>query len=1681
MAEPTKVKIYNFGDRKLDYGKYITNLENNVESYLQNQKDTEGWDDNRIQEFRNSFGEILSNFRNDYQGGGTRFSTNQLGAIVDTQGILTDTDSDDFFYNKKGEQIDRTKYDALKDRKKRRYSAFEANREVAEYFRRIGSYMKDYEDTTEKFDLSKHGFNKWLMDREAPGGTFNYQNYWDLDPVDTKTGKRGTKQRVAQAKKWIDDYITEMKGRNDLNFEGNKSFTSLEDYLKKAQNVADQWGNPTWDASDRIAAQRLGIDNDFMTKFFGTEGTPDSTPQENAEVAAQREYQQQVETEQKTQEQLEKDYNNWVEQQGLAYYNSGYKSAPFAMVMPDIHKYYDFDNDDLFKATADKPYTDYDNLISKFKGNIDNSVKNYIRRMYDPSFNPSSFTTNQHYAFLPWALRNYGVRLEDGRYYIPVDRESPDYKRNSALLFNPKTRQFQYVFIGDVPGQEEWTRRRAAYRQSQQQKQSGYKYTAYREEGGVLKYQNGRTISYDEYKKQQDELRAGFTKDKAEAAGKTVEQQQALDEKRPLRDHFTDVEWARILGAGADIASAITAFTANPIASGVTGVVGTGFNTYADINDKSLSNWDRVKNTGINLGFDALGMIPYFGSTASGWKVAKNLAHVATKIAAVFGTYQGIKNSPQIAKSFTKLASDPSNLTVEDWQNMAQGIGVLTGVVGGTRREYVQQTKTNPPPKETNYSALRFVSKNGGGKYTRVFGGQTATDLRNAKDNDAIRAILNRDAPHLLENYNLDVKNTTNVQIPYKPKEGFRPMFQAGEKQVKVLPVYQEASGKYYTTRKFSETFGKSRGDIKEMRLALPTEAEMGKLNHDRVRRILDNDLEFKNAKTQADQALLDVQNKQQNLDWYNKQKTEALENQKGFREKYKNTSDIEENLASAKARQSTTEYQDIVKQQSVLDQKHADLVARHQPVMNAYKQKLQEIDNQIALYTEKSLNATKKSEKNTYEKVLKKLNEDRVDIQNRHDNLAKEIQTAETEAKNNKAQVDVASAERIQELSDALTKSKQYDTKLADIDKQLKYFESLGGDHTPAYLELWNKRVNKDGKITFTDEHGRKFTTDAIRAMRLAGIKKNGGILDAVEKFQNSGKIKSPMRDVQNPGNVSWYQDMFVNGLNATKIGEDGIALPNWFDKWKIDDPVYNPDKFNQLQADWYHNLKVTGYTEGSNKAVRNPGVEKRQPDWEATGGNAPIAEMLKPGPNGEAPRLVGNGGTEDKPDENGKFGTDGVFGQQEFLRHGGTWEDWEKRPNELAEFNNKLAERGLVYERDRSRDTDMMMLYPLDKQPEKPTEPEKPAAKATYVNLPVGKKEKEEKPRSNKFDNLYAKAKQLFGDPDLIANTRLFNTLSQIDRERDLDKKKLPYLKEVPSPHLYVRKDFMALQNARKAQGMLMHMASQPITPDGNQQLSYYADQFTKMLDYGLQGNQLADAKFWETTDASKANEIENLKARVANRNDNMATLIEKQHNDITSEEVADYKKTTAINNRLYELQARNEQKRLDQEDAQRRADAMLLDNDITYNLSKYAKQFGISDEEVNIWNKVQAGTAPSKLSKEELPLWESVYRKVNYGRGLLTAQQSGAVISNFGNVREIASNSTKPSSPTAYNPNTPSWGKFKEGGKVAAKSRIKVAKIRERIKNADRAARAAEKNLDRVQRTVESINKRMYGVKR
>jgi hypothetical protein len=62
-----------------------------------------------------------------------RFSTDDIGNITDTRGEFTNTDNDDdnggqYYYNDKGERITNQDYDALKDRKKKKYKTFNANR-----------------------------------------------------------------------------------------------------------------------------------------------------------------------------------------------------------------------------------------------------------------------------------------------------------------------------------------------------------------------------------------------------------------------------------------------------------------------------------------------------------------------------------------------------------------------------------------------------------------------------------------------------------------------------------------------------------------------------------------------------------------------------------------------------------------------------------------------------------------------------------------------------------------------------------------------------------------------------------------------------------------------------------------------------------------------------------------------------------------------------------------------------------------------------------------------------------------------------------------------------------------------------------------------------------------------------------------------------------------------------------------------------------------------------------------------------------------------------------------------------------------------------------------------------------------------------------------------------------------
>jgi hypothetical protein len=216
------------------------------------------------------------------------------------------------------------------------------------------------------------------------------------------------------------DYIADISKRTDLSFEGNKSFSSLDDYVAAANRVAEQWNNKTWDANDKIAAQRLGIDNDFMTKFFGTEGNPNLTAEQNAEAIAQKEEQAKLEAEKKSEEDKQTAYRKWVDEQVAAHNNMKYpysKTSPYYANLYSWDKYYkdgqptaEYDKmlGNLVIKMTNGHYKAVNQMNDQERGeNLGNMLTQYVNNLYNPKFNPSKIPVNHHYMYLIQLLNSH--------------------------------------------------------------------------------------------------------------------------------------------------------------------------------------------------------------------------------------------------------------------------------------------------------------------------------------------------------------------------------------------------------------------------------------------------------------------------------------------------------------------------------------------------------------------------------------------------------------------------------------------------------------------------------------------------------------------------------------------------------------------------------------------------------------------------------------------------------------------------------------------------------------------------------------------------------------------------------------------------------------------------------------------------------------------------------------------------------------------------------------------------------------------------------------------------------------------------------------------------------------------------------------------------------------------------
>lgn len=174
----TRVK-YKFGDDEFDLKDYIHNLETNYQSYVA----SKNWNEGQQQEFKNAFDKYLTGLKDQLSNNTGRFYTDYSGAIFDNKGEFSNTDDDnidpvgsEYYYNNKGQRITTDDYNLLRKRKQKNFNTFSANRQVATYLNKVGIALRDYSkqnpsnNSSNAFNLSKHGFEKYWMDQNNPSG-----------------------------------------------------------------------------------------------------------------------------------------------------------------------------------------------------------------------------------------------------------------------------------------------------------------------------------------------------------------------------------------------------------------------------------------------------------------------------------------------------------------------------------------------------------------------------------------------------------------------------------------------------------------------------------------------------------------------------------------------------------------------------------------------------------------------------------------------------------------------------------------------------------------------------------------------------------------------------------------------------------------------------------------------------------------------------------------------------------------------------------------------------------------------------------------------------------------------------------------------------------------------------------------------------------------------------------------------------------------------------------------------------------------------------------------------------------------------------------------------------------------------------------------------------------------------
>ena len=702
MATPTtnqksaSVK-YKFGDDELDLNDYIRNLNHNYQSYVNSQN----WNEGQRQEFRSAYDNFLKGLQDQLANNTNRFSTDFSGSIIDSTGQLSNTDNDDidpvgseYYYNDKGDRITTDDLNTMGKRQQKKYSTFSANRQVATFFNKVGTALRDArknkpttQNQSNAFNLSKHGFlANWTTANNPAGGEFNLSPYLEKDTLDETTGLRGTTNRAAYLKEQIENYLNNV---GNYDFSGTP-FKDRETYISKLRAAAQNLENG-YNSEDVIALNQAGIGNEFLSKFFAT-----GAEQKKTEVQQAAEDLMKIQQQQQAQKIIDRRNQLQYEADRDKFFSQYQASNPFQSREPSIPLPLSYTRQAVEEAAIKKFNADPNNKEAVREAirqyiNIPQLSK-FIRGKSNLILQDGTDITAQHIAnnldlaaqadlFInPMYLDEQGKSILPNGYYVLPGSE--DYDNWTYIAYNPNTRQYQEqsMLLNDE------LKKRMAY--SEYDKRN-------KKSNEAQKHQLGGTFKDMESRRNKAQEEKQKVEQKSYATGRTKEQ---IESDQAPHTEWSKADLLRLGAIGGDVASLIASMTGvGSVASAGIGMASTAANQAADMAE-GMGFLESLGNNAVSYGLDALSLIP-FARAAKIPKTIKAIAGFAPKLMAIISTAQGISNAPEITKSLSKLNSSES-LTVEDWRNIANGIQIVLGGTAATHRaskakSHVDAARTN--------------------------------------------------------------------------------------------------------------------------------------------------------------------------------------------------------------------------------------------------------------------------------------------------------------------------------------------------------------------------------------------------------------------------------------------------------------------------------------------------------------------------------------------------------------------------------------------------------------------------------------------------------------------------------------------------------------------------------------------------------------------------------------------------------------------------------------------------------------------------------------------------------------------------------------------------------------------------------------------------------------------------